>query len=243
MAGILFLGGIFNKMFLGIPYYLWIMVLMVILEIMIFVLWLFFQWFKLQPYHGLLWATIKKAGASFVFDENMHFDFITDRSSKVIFAETFEQAQDAERRKTEAPAATIGTVRSDFVFDPKKWTYPNSYQHKLVENIAEKHNMQNPDDQVRLLPTFMEYAIAGKFNGDVYADDMANLELYMTIPWSRIKMMYKDRNESGVFGFVMSLAATLEEIQNESMNKYSLLLLGVFLLIDVVIIAAHYIGG
>jgi hypothetical protein len=239
MAAILFLGGIFNKMFFGVPIFVWIMVFMLLLGIIGFALWFFFFWWKLKPYHGIFWAHLRKTGVSAVFDENMHFDWITDRSAKVIFAETFAQAQDAEDDHTEAPTATLGSVRGDFVFDPDKWTYPNSFQHKIIEDIAEKHNIQNPNDQVRTLLKFARYMDEGRFNE--YADDLQHLKTSYIVPWSRIKMMYKDRDESGTFGFVMTLAKTIEDIQNESMNKYALLILGVFLVIDVVIIAAHYI--
>jgi hypothetical protein len=170
----------------------------------------------------------------------MHFDLITERSSKVIFSETFVQAQEAEDDKTEAPAATIGTVRADFVFDPDKWTFPNSYQHKIIEDVAEKWNVQNPGDQVRTLMKFSKYMNLGRFSGD-YAEELKHLKLSYTVPWSRIKMMYKDRNESGYFGFIMSLAKTIEDIEKESLNKYALLILGFFGVIDIVIVAAWFI--
>lgn len=227
-------------MFLGVPYYLWMMVMMVLMGLIIFALWFFFFWWKLKPYHGLLWSHLRKTGASWVFDENMHFDLITERCSKVIFAETFAQAQEAEEDKTEAPTATIGTVRADFVFDPDKWTYPNSYQHKIIEDVAEKWNLQNPDDQVRTLMKFSRYMNEGKFTGD-YAEELKHLKSSYVVPWSRIKMMYKDRNESAVFGFIMTLAKTIEEIENESLNKYALLILGFFGVIDLIIIAAWFI--
>ena len=237
---ILFLGGIFNKMFFGIPIYGWLMVGMVLLGMIIFALWFFFFWWKLKPYHGVFWAHLRKTGLSLVFDDNMHFDWITERSSKVIFAESFKAAQDAEEDHTEAPTATIGAVRADFVFDPDKWTYPNSYQHKIIEDIAEKWNLQNPTNQVRTLIKFTRYLQEGRFNAD-YANELQHLKTSYLVPWSRIKMMYKDRQESGMFGFIMSLAKTLEDIQNESLNKYALILLGFFGVIDLVIIAAWFI--
>lgn len=241
MAAILFLGGIFNKMFLGIPIFVWIIVFLLLVGMIIFSVWFFFFWWKLKPYHGHFWAHFRKTGESFVFDDNMHFDLITDRSAKVIFAETFKQAQEAEEDRTEAPTATIGSVRADFVFDPDKWTYPNSYQHKIIEDIAEKWNDQNPTDQVRTLLKFSKYMNEGRFDAS-YAEELQHLKASYIVPWSRIKMMYKDRDEAGVFGFVMTLAKTLEEIQNESMNKYALLILGIFLVIDMLIVGAHYIG-
>jgi len=64
----LFLGGIFNKMVFGIPYYIWIVVAMLIIGIMAFGMWYFFFWWKLKPYHGIFWAHIRKMGASLVFD-------------------------------------------------------------------------------------------------------------------------------------------------------------------------------
>ena len=235
-----FLGGIFNRMFLGIPYYLWIIVALFLVGILIIAIWYFFFWFRLKPYHGIFWSHIRKTGASNVFDENMHFDLITERSSKVIFNETFAQAQEAEEDKTEAPTATLGSVRMDFVFDPDKWTYPNSYQHKIIEDIAERYSIANPDDQVRTLLKFSRYLDEGKFDA-VFAEELKHLKRSYLVSWSRIKMMYRDREESGTFGFIMSLAQTIKEIQNESLNKYGLLILGIFLLIDLAIIGGHYL--
>lgn len=236
----LFLGGILNQTFFGIPYYMWIMVALMILAILIVGVWYIFIWWPTTPYHGILWATVKKTGASMVFDENMHFDLITERSSKVIFNETFKSAQEAEEDKTEAPAATIGSVRVDFIFDPDKWTYPNSYQHKIIEDVAIKWNDANPTDQIRTLMKFAKYLDAGEL--DIYADDMKNLKKTYVVPWSRVKMMYKDREESGTFGFIMSLAQTIEKIESGSLNGYAILILAFFGLIDIVLIAAHYIG-
>ena len=110
-----FLGGTLNQTFFSVPYYMWIMIGLIILGMLIFGLWYLFVWWPTTPYHGIFWSTIKKTGASMVFDENMHFDLITERSSKVIFNESFKAAQEAEEDKTEAPAATIGSVRVDFI--------------------------------------------------------------------------------------------------------------------------------
>ena len=49
---VLFLGGQMNKMFMGIPYYLWVLVGMIIIGAMIICMWYFFVWYKLKPYHG-----------------------------------------------------------------------------------------------------------------------------------------------------------------------------------------------
>jgi hypothetical protein len=237
----LFLGGIFNKMVFGIPYYIWIVVAMLIIGIMAFGMWYFFFWWKLKPYHGIFWAHIRKMGASLVFDENMHFDLITERSSKVIFNETFKQAQEAEEDRTEAPTASIGSVRTDFVFDPDKWTYPGSYQRKIIEDIAESWNSLNPTDQVRTFLKFGRYMKEGKFDAD-YANHLKNIKREYIVPWARITMMYRDREESQTFGFIMSLAQTIEKIEQDNLNRYALVVLGFFFLIDVILIAAHYIG-
>lgn len=237
MAIQLFFGGVLNQMFLGIPYYLWAIVTLVLLGMIICALFYFFFWWRLTPYHGIFWAHLRKIGASFVFDENLHFDLITDRSSKVIFNETLKEAQEAEEDKTESPAATIGKVRADFVFDPDKWTFPDSYQHKIVESVAENWNMEHPEDQVRTLMKFSRYLHEGRFN----EDDVSGLKHEIVVPWPRIQMMYKDRDESGTFGFVMTLANTIKELEKESLNKYGLYFLGLFALIDIAIIITHFL--
>jgi hypothetical protein len=238
---VLFLNGVLNKMAFGVPYYAWVIVGIVFLTIIVTMMWYFFFWWKLKPYHGILWASIRKIGASLVFDENMHFDLITERSSKVIFNESFKQAQEAEEDRTEAPTASIGTVRCDFVFDPDKWTYPGSYQRKIIEDIAERWNEYNPDDQIRTFLKFGRYLHDGRFDSE-YANELKNIKREWMVPWSRITMMYRDREESQTFGFIMALAQTIEKIESEGLNKYALVLLGFFFLIDIILIAAHYIG-
>lgn len=240
MATLPFLGGILNHTAYGIPYFLWIIVGMVIVGFMMLFMFYFFYWVKLTPYHGLLWSTIKNFGASFVFDDNMHFDFITDRSSKVIFAETFKQAQEAENDNTETPAATIGKVNADFIFDPDKWTYPNSPQHKIIEDIAERWNDANETDQVRTLVKFSRYLHQGKFDAG-FAEDLKHLRRTYAVPWARVRMMYKDREESSSFGFIMSLANLIKNMEVANFNQYALIVLAMFGGLDVMYFIAWFL--
>lgn len=236
-----FLGGVANYMFFSIPYFMWAIVFLGILGVLICGLWYFFIWYPLTPYHGVLWSTIKKTGMSFVFDDNMVMDLITDRSSKVIFAETFKEAQEAEGDNTKTPAATIGKVHTDFIFDPDKWTYPNSYQHKIIEDVAEHWNDNHPEDQIRTLYKFSKYLNAGEFDIE-YAEQLKGLKRKYVVPWARIRMMYKDREESGYFGFVMSLANTIRAIENTTYNGYAIPVLLLFFALDLMYFAAWFIS-
>ncbi len=239
MAFSLFLGGALNWSVFGIPYYLWIILFMIIIGLIIGACFWFFFWWKLTPYHGIFWAHIRKIGASFVFDENQHFDLITDRSAKVIFNETFAQAQDAEDDHTESQPATLGKVRCDFIFDPDKWTYPNSIQHRTIEDIADQWNENNPDDQIRTLSKFSKYLSDGVFDNG-FADKIKVLKRHYIVPWWRIKAMYKPRKLDDVYGFTGSLATMIEETENPSYNAYAWIFLAFFAMIDLCIIAAHF---
>jgi hypothetical protein len=241
MASPIMFGGLMNRMLFGIPYYGWTILLLLIMGMIAGALWYFFVWWKLSPYHGVLWATIKKTGASFVFNENMDFDLITDRSSKTIFNETFKEAQEAENDHTKMPAATIGKVHMDFIFDPEKWTYPDSYNHKLIEIMAEKHNLANPTDQVRTLVKFARYLHEGRFDGDVYKEELSHLNRTYHVPWARIQMMYKNREESDSAGFVLTLANLIRDIEQETFNHYGIYILALFGVIDIAIIAAFFL--
>jgi hypothetical protein len=234
-------GGIMNRTFFTIPLYLWLILALFLMIVLAGALWYFFVWWKLKPYHGVFWSTIKKTGASFVFDDNMAFDLITDRDSKVIFNETFKEAQAAENDNTKMPAATIGKVYVDFIFDPDKSTYPDSYTHKIIEIIAEKHNLANPEDQVRTLVKFWRYVNEGRFDGEDYAEEMEHLKRTYTVPWARIQMMYKDREESDSFGFVLTLAGIIKNIEQQTYNQYAIAPIILFGFIDVVIVAAWFI--
>jgi hypothetical protein len=240
MPSPLYFGGLLNQEFLSIPYFMWIIVAMFLIGITGGALWFFFFWWKLKPYHGVLWATIRKFGVSFVFDDNMSFDLITDRSAKVIFNETFRQAQEAENDNTKTPAATIGSVHADFVFDPDKWTYPKSYQHRIIEDIAEKWNTVNPHDQVRTLIKFSRYLHDGMFD-EHYANEIAKLKRTYMVPWARVRMMYKDREESGSFGFIMTLANTIRSIEQANYNAYAIYILAFCGFLDLIMIGMWFI--
>jgi hypothetical protein len=234
-------GGAMNHMFFGIPYYGWFIFGLTIIGLIGGALWFFFVWMKLAPYHGVLWAIWNKTGASFVFNENMDFDLITDRSSKVIFNETFKEAQEAENDHTKMPVATLGIVHTDFIFDPDKSTYPDSYTHKIIEIVAEKHNLANPTDQVRTLVKFWRYVNEGRFDGDEYVEEMKHLKRTYEVPWSRILMMYKERDESDTTGFVQTLASIIKNIEQATYNQYSIYILILFGFIDLAIIAAFFV--
>jgi hypothetical protein len=248
------MGGIANHTFFFVPYYIWVIVALFVMETIAVALWWFFFWWPLTPYHGVFWATIGfrikslwsvipwphytgKTGISIVFDENMNMDFITDRSSKVIFAETFKSAQEAENENIQTPSATIGSVLADFVFDPYKWTYPNSPQHKIIEDIAEDWNLQNPTDQVRTLPKFMRYLKEGKFTHE----SVRLLKTSYLVSWSRIDMMFTDRDEGSTFGWVESLANKIVETANAVYNQFAIPILILFGCVDIMYFIAWII--
>lgn len=243
MAYVIYFGGLFNKEILGLAVYHYIITAMILLGMLVFAAWYFFFWWRLTPYHGVFWAHIRKAGVSFVFDELMHFDLITDRSAKVIFDETFKEAQEAENDKTEARAASLGKVAGDFIFDPDKWTFPNTPQHKCIENIAERWNFKNQNDQVRTLIKFARYLDEGKFDEDPEnKEDLDGLKRKYFVPWSRIKMMYSMSEEADFFGFIMSLANKIrEKNQAGSLNQYWWVVVLMFVFIDLAIILKHFI--
>jgi hypothetical protein len=241
MPYIIYFNGLFNKEFFGLAVYHYMIVLLIVMGALAAALWYFFFWFRLKPYHGVFWAHLRKTGVSFPFDDNMHFDLITDRSAKVIFNETFKEAQEAEGNKIETRAATIGKVAADFIFDPDKWTYPNSPQHVIIENVAERHNLADPSDQVRTLPKFSLYLQEGKFNDETSVEELAGLKRVYLVPWSRIKMMYSMSEESDFFGFIMSLAAAIKERNESSLNKYWWVLVIMFGFIDLALIAKSFL--
>ena len=243
MTYTIFLGGALNWVVLGLPIYLWVIFLLFITGLIIIACFYFFYWWKLTPYHGIFWAHVRKIGASLVFDENQHFDLITDRSSKVIFNETFAQAQEAEGERIESQPATLGRVRVDFVFDPDKWTYPNFDQHKIIEDVAEDWNNIHEDDQIRTLTKFSKYLSQGEFDMPHYADKIKGLKRYYTVPWWRIKAMYKQRTLDDVYGFTMSLAKIIEENTVPDFNRYWWVFLAGFGLIDLLIFAVNRMHG
>jgi len=250
-----FLNGVANQTFWMIPYF---MIAIIALAFLIAIgggLWWIFFWHPLTPYHGLLWSSTGfriawlwdflpypsytgKTGMSFVFDENMNMDLITDRSSKVIFAETFKAAQEAENENTKTPAATLGTVLADFIFDPNKLTYPNSPQHKLMEDIAWDWNDEQPDDQVRTILKFWRYVKEGKFNEH---QEFPKLKTTYAVPWSRVKMMYKDREEGSQFGWIEALAKKIADDMTANFNQFAIPILLFFAFIDLMYFVAWFV--
>jgi hypothetical protein len=215
----LFLGGIFNQVFLGIPYFAWVLLALVLIAIIVQFLWWFFYVLKMKPYFGLFWSTLYKTGASFIFNENMHFELITDRSAKVIFNESITEAQLAEKDSTMAPSAIIGTVHTDLIFDPDRWTFPGSPARNIIDATTLEWNAHNKDDEIHTLVKFGRYLIDDKFEDA--GIDVSGLKKWYTVPWARVDMMYPvKREESGWAGFLMQLASQIVDLQRESLNKY-----------------------
>ena len=265
MTGVLFFGGILNRMFLNIPYYDWIMVAMILLGMAIGFLFWFLMWWPNEPYQGYLWTAIGFkyspvkgvipwaqykgiAGMSFVFNENMHFDFITDRDSKVIFNQTFKEAQKDEGSNEEYPAATIGKVVSaDFIFDPDKWTYPDSPQHGIIMDAVENYESIHEDDSIRTLPKFAQYLKNTYYPTDDNAprfklEDVKGLKHEYIVPWARIRMLYRMRNEGETFGFVGSLAKLISDIEKQNYTNIALVVFGSCILIDILMAVAWFVS-
>jgi hypothetical protein len=264
MTGVLFLGGILNRMFLGIPFYDWIMIGMILLGMLIGAAFFFLMWMKNTHYNKYFWTRIgfryaplfgvipfveyKGIGSmSLVFDENMKFDLITDRDSKVIFNQTFRQAQEDEGSNEIYPAATIGEVQTDFIFDPDKWTYPESRQHGIIMDAVENYEAIHEDDSVRTLPKFAQYLHNTHYPTDDNAphfelDDVKGLKYEIIVPWSRIRMLYRMRNEGETFGFVGSLAKLISDIEKQNYTNIALVIFGSCILLDILMAVAWFVS-
>ena len=100
-------------------------------------------------------------------------------------------------------------------------TIYNHARHPYTQLLIKAFpNLANPTDQVRTLVKFARYLHEGRFDGDVYKEELSHLNRTYHVPWARIQMMYKNREESDSAGFVLTLANLIRDIEQETFNHF-----------------------
>lgn len=185
MAQYLLFDGALNVTLLGLPAYIWIMLAMFIMAAASEAIWQFFFWLPLKPVQGHFTAHIRKINSAFVFNENLIFNMVSEKSAKLIFEMTIKEAKELQKDWDFAPSGLIGRVLSDLVFDGGGWTNLKSPVRVDIENVAAMYNEMNPDDQVMTLGKFHRHLKAGKFNG---IKGVENIKATIKVNWTRIDM-------------------------------------------------------
>lgn len=157
--------GLLNQTFLGLPFYIWVILALFLVSVTTYCLWLFFFWLPLKPVHGHFISHISHINSALVFDDTLKFDMRSEKKAKLIFDESIAASREQQRDWDYAPSGLIGRVQNDLIFDGGKWTDLKSPVRAEIERIAETHNEGNPNDEIHTLDKFYRYAIAGKLGG------------------------------------------------------------------------------
>ena len=94
----------------------------------------------------------------------------------------------------ESPSVVVTGVPVDIVLDCDKWTFPNSPQHKAIEEAVSEWNDINPDDQVHSYSLFQKYMMQGKILCP------PGVKRTFTVPWVRIQTAFPLNLEENIYG-------------------------------------------
>jgi hypothetical protein len=123
MGTVLFLGGAFNTLILGIQLYFYLMALLVVVIIVHWILWEYRWWRPLKFVRGIWYGYRSGQGADFVGDIDMNLDLITEQSALGVFdEETIHESKVYERDWPKVHLCNVGGIPTDVVFDAADWT-------------------------------------------------------------------------------------------------------------------------
>ena len=137
-------------------------------------------------------------------------------------------------------------MQNDLIFDGGKWTDLKSPVRAEIERIAETHNEGNPNDEIHTLDKFYRYAIAGKLGGVTVdhtgAKFLGIIPLTYRVEWKRIDFAIPQNHVQTQWdGYLRQLAKTLNEDENPDMSTYGYIILGMAALIDIGMLATHFL--
>jgi hypothetical protein len=233
MAGELF-GGLFNLVLLGIPVWIWVLLFMVLILVFSNAYWFFMFWSPLKPLHGLWTASWNKLDAALLSDINLNLKLVSEKYSKVIFDETLTEAKNSEQDWKEITSGQIGIVGTDIIIDIGKWTNPNSEERYIIEETADKWNMEHPDDQIHSFYKFTNYVMEGKIKLDIKTTE--------TIDWIRIESAFpKTRKTASYAGYIRQLAEKLDKEERAKFDNIAIYLIVGSVSVSILLILSKFI--
>lgn len=240
MATYLLFDGALNTAILGLPAYIWIILLFVILIAFSNAIWYFFFWHPLKAVQGHFRAHLYHINSALTFTENLVMRMVSEKNAKLIFDMPVKDAKEEQKDWEYAPSGLIGRVLNDLIFDGGRWTDTTSPVRALIEQVAGKYNDMNPDDQVLSLDKFHRYLVAGKFNG---IEGVSDIKPWYRVPWKRIDMAFPEDHEQPMWdGYLRQLARQKDNDQNADYTMYGYLILGISALICIGMIVSTKLG-
>lgn len=229
MAQVLLFNGVLNTLVLGIPSWIWVLIVLALMLVFSNAFWWFMFWSPIRPLHGLWRAAWGGTDAALLSDKDINLKLVSERGSKVIFDETIEDAKKNEKDWKNVTSGSFGVVGTDIILDLGKWTTPNTNERYMIEEAADQWNMEHPDDQIHSFYKFMTYIQEGKLE--------VATPTYMVVDWIRIESAFpKNRNTSGYAGYIRQLAEKLDKEEKKPFTDAA-----IYILIGSVLISALFI--
>lgn len=225
-----FFGGFFNQTFWGVQIYLFFVPLIVIFYFGAYVFWVHMKWNMMSPFHGLWVAMQSNSDVNFVTDLQLNFKLQSEGGAKLIFDGERYNSIAVDRTKVlnrirmklmpvdqavsiakylqgswdSKPMTNIGMIPASIILDANGWGKIVSPQRTAIAEEVDKWNDMNMDDQIHNFTKAWKYMDEGKLRKP------DNVNLYVTIPWSRLDNAYPPKRYGAAWGgFVRQLAENI----------------------------------
>ena len=142
--------------------------------------------------------------------------------------EIAKKMQDYEWER--ASSVTVGGIHTDMILDADRWTVPESPQHRIVEETADKWNDANKNDEVHSYSKFQRYLLEGKIPCP------KGIRPTITVPWIRIDSAFPlELEDNEMAGARRQKAEEDAEVEKNVVAKFYIpLLVGSFLLAGII---------
>jgi hypothetical protein len=215
--------GVFNKAAMGLPIYIWILLILLLFAVFSCVLWYVLFWMPLKPLHGLFEAYMKKQFVAFVFDYNLKFILKSERNAKLLYDESIGAAKKAQPDWDDAPSGRIGKVQTDLIFDGDRWTEIGSPARKEIDacvqvwNEAQEYKTEREKDEIHTLIKFARYLHEGKV--------ACNIRKEIIVPWIRIKSSLVTKSRGQWAGYIRQLANDMQAVDKSDYTMFGVYIL------------------
>jgi len=231
MAEPLLFNGAFNTMVLGIPGWVWTLLMLVLILVFSNAYWILMFWNPLKPLHGLWRANWDKTDAALLADIDINLKLVSEARAKVIFNESIEDAKAGEKEWKNITSGQLGTTGTDIILDLGKWTNIGTTERYAIEEATDNWNLNNPEDQIHSFYKFQKYCMENKIEVDI--------PTLMAIDWIRIESAFpKKRNKAAYSGYIRQLAEKLDKEEKSKLDGMAL-----WIIVGSVIVSGLFVLG
>lgn len=234
MEQMVLFGGMFNQALFGLPLWIWILLIVILITAFSNVYWYVFFWSPLRPLHGLWTAFWNKKDTVLLSDIDMNFKLTSERDAKVIFDEGTTDAKNGELDWKEVTSGSFGTIGNDIILDLGRWTKKDSNEHHIIEEAADKWNMEHPEDQIHSFYKFMKYCEEGKITN-------IGIPIFMAVSWIRIEGAFpKKRNQAVYAGYIRQLAEKIDKEERSKLTNIAMYIIGGSVVVSALMIIGKF---